>query len=94
VETGRAVGTDGVVTTAELLAGPTALLLERGDAGPGSYQPGVRWTGVWVDDPDSCYRRLSEMNVDVRPPLDEPWGVRLVRVVDPEGPIWALIKRF
>jgi uncharacterized glyoxalase superfamily protein PhnB len=93
VETGRAVRPNGVVTNAELLAGSTVLLLERGDVGPSDYPRGVRWTGVWIDDPDSCYRRLSEMNVDVRPPLDEPWGVRLVRVVDPEGHTWALIKR-
>jgi uncharacterized glyoxalase superfamily protein PhnB len=93
VETGRAVGTDGVVTNAELHAGSTVLLLERGEVGPSAYPKGVCWTGVWVDDPDSCYRRLSEMNVEARPPLDEPWGVRLVRVVDPEGHTWALIKR-
>jgi uncharacterized glyoxalase superfamily protein PhnB len=93
VETGRTVRTDGLVTNAELLAGSTVLMLERGDLGPGAYPRGVRWTGVWVDDPDSCYLRLSDMNVDARPPLDEPWGVRLVRVVDPEGHTWALIKR-
>jgi len=93
VETGRSLGADGVVANAELLAGPTVLMFERGDVGPGSYPRGVRWTGVWVDDPDSWYRRLSEMNVEARPPLDEPWGVRLVRVVDPEGHTWALITR-
>jgi uncharacterized glyoxalase superfamily protein PhnB len=93
METGRKVATDGVVTNAELLAGPMVLLLEHGDVEPDAHPRGVRWTGVWVDDPDSYYRRLSEMNVDARPPLDEPWGVRLVGVVDPEGHTWALIKR-
>jgi uncharacterized glyoxalase superfamily protein PhnB len=92
-ETGRAVGRNGVATNAELHAGSTVLLLERGDVGPSAYPMGVRWTGVWVDDPDSCYRRLSDMNIEAQPPLDEPWGVRLVRVVDPEGHTWALIKR-
>ena len=52
-----------------------------------------RWTGVWVDDSDSCYRRSSEMNVDVRAPIDELSGVRMVREVDPEDHGWALIKR-
>jgi uncharacterized glyoxalase superfamily protein PhnB len=93
VETGRALGADGVVTNAQLLAGSTVLMLERGVVGADEYPRGVRWTGVWVDDPDLCYRRLSEMDVDARPPLDEPWGVRLVRIVDPEGHTWALIKR-
>lgn len=68
-------------------------MLEHGDVGPDDYPPRVRWTGVWVDDPDSYYRRLSEMEVEARPPVDEPWGVRLVSVVDPEGHTWALIKR-
>lgn len=85
VETGRKVGTDGVVTNAELLAGPMVLLLEHGDVEPDAYPRGVRWAGVWVDDPDSYYRRLSEMSVDARPRLDEPWGVRLAGVVDPEA---------
>jgi uncharacterized glyoxalase superfamily protein PhnB len=93
LEAGRAVSRDGVVTNAELHAGSTVLLLERGDVEPSAYPRGVRWTGVWVEDPDSCHRRLSEMNIDVSAPIDEPWGVRLVRVVDPEDHTWALIKR-
>jgi hypothetical protein len=71
----------------------TVLLLERGEIGRSASPRGVRWTGVWVDDPDSCYSRVSEINIDARPPLDEPWGVRLVRVVDQESRTWALMKR-
>jgi hypothetical protein len=33
------------------------------------------------------------MNVDVRAPIDELSGVRMVREVDPEDHGWALIKR-
>jgi uncharacterized glyoxalase superfamily protein PhnB len=69
------------------------VFLERGDHPTDAYPRGTRWTGVWVDDPDRCYQELMAMNVDVTPPEDEPWGVRLVRVVDPEGHIWALIRR-
>jgi PhnB protein len=93
VETGRSTNSEGVVTNAELLAGTTVVLLERGNVRPEDYPRGVRWTGVWVDDPDACYQALAEMNVDTSLPEDEPWGVRLVRAVDPEGHIWALIKR-
>jgi uncharacterized glyoxalase superfamily protein PhnB len=93
VETGRASNIEGDVTNAEMLAGHTVLLLERGDIAAGAYPPGTRWTGVWVDDPDAWYERLQSMDVEVAEPVDEPWGVRLVRVVDPEGHIWALIKR-
>lgn len=92
-ETGRFVDGNGVVTNAELTAGPSVVLLERGDHQPGSYPRGTRWTGIWVDDPDESCRQLIAMNVEARPPEDEPWGVRLVRVADPEGRVWALITR-
>jgi uncharacterized glyoxalase superfamily protein PhnB len=92
-ETGRYAGADGAVTNAELLAGSTVLLLEKGDLDAAAYPRGVRWTGVWVDDPDGWYGRLVGLGVDADAPIDEPWGVRLVRVVDPEGHTWALIKR-
>ena len=94
VETGRASNAEGVVTNVEMLAGQTVLLLERGGIAAESYPPGTRWTGVWVDDPDAWHERLRAMDVEVSEPVNEPWGVRLVRVVDPEGPIWALIQRF
>jgi len=93
VETGRARTAEGVVTNVEMTAGDTVLLLERGHVAPDAYPRGTRWTGVWVDDPDAWYERLHLMDVDVSEPEDEPWGVRLVRVVDPEGHVWALIKR-
>jgi uncharacterized glyoxalase superfamily protein PhnB len=93
IESGRSVDANGVVRNAELKAGPTVLMLERNDHQPASYPSGTRWTGVWVDDPDDCYRRLLAMDVEAQPPEDEPWGGRLVRVADPEGHIWALIKR-
>jgi uncharacterized glyoxalase superfamily protein PhnB len=93
VERGRNADNSGLVTNAELGAGETTLLLEHGDVAPADYPLGTRWTGVWVDDPDEWYRRLSAMRVDAAPPEDEPWGVRLVKVKDPEGHIWALIAR-
>jgi uncharacterized glyoxalase superfamily protein PhnB len=93
VEKGRASNAEGVVMNVEMLAGQTVLLLERGGIAAGAYPPGTRWTGVWVDDPDAWYERLRSMDVEVSEPVNEPWGVRLVRVVDPEGHIWALIQR-
>jgi uncharacterized glyoxalase superfamily protein PhnB len=93
VETGRSSNSEGVVTNGEMMAGQTVLLLERGDIAADDYPRGTRWTGVWVDDPDAWYERLRSMDVDVSEPMNEPWGVRLVRVVDPEGHVWALIHR-
>ena len=94
VETGRASNADGVITNVEMLAGQTVLLLEHGEIARDAYPPGARWTGVWVDDPDTWYERLRSMGVGVSEPINEPWGVRLVRIVDPEGHVWALIQRF
>jgi uncharacterized glyoxalase superfamily protein PhnB len=93
VERGRSVDGSGVVRNVEMAAGETTLLLERGDLSPSAYPRGTRWTGVWVDDPDGWYQQLLELRVDAAPPGDEPWGVRLVKVTDPEGHVWALIKR-
>jgi uncharacterized glyoxalase superfamily protein PhnB len=92
-ETGRVSNAEGVVTNGEMLAGQTVLLLEQGDIAPDAYPPRTRWTGVWVEDPDAWYERLRSMGVEVSEPMNEPWGVRLVRVVDPEGHVWALIQR-
>jgi uncharacterized glyoxalase superfamily protein PhnB len=93
VETGRASDAQGVVTNVEMFAGQTVVLLEHGGIATDAYPPGSRWTGVWVDDPDAWYERLRSMDVEVSEPVNEPWGVRLVRVVDPEGHVWALIRR-
>jgi uncharacterized glyoxalase superfamily protein PhnB len=93
VEHGRSVDDSGIVRNAELAAGETTLLLEHGDLAPSAYPHGTRWTGVWVDNPDDWYRRLCTMRVDASAPEDEPWGVRLVKVKDPEGHIWALMTR-
>ena len=76
-----------------MTAGQTVLLLERGDVPSDAYPGCTRWTGVWVDDPDAWFERLRSMDVDVSEPEGEPWDVRLVRVVDLEGHVWALIKR-
>jgi uncharacterized glyoxalase superfamily protein PhnB len=93
VERGRSVDGSGAVRNVELAAGQTTLLLERGDLSPSAYPRGTRWTGVWVDDPDDWYQRLLALHVYAAPPEDEPWDVRLVKVTDPEGHTWALIKR-
>jgi uncharacterized glyoxalase superfamily protein PhnB len=93
VETGRVSNAQGDVMNGEMLAGQTVLLLEHGDVAGDAYPPGTRWTGVWVEDPDAWYERLRSRGVEASEPRDEPWGVRLVRVVDPEGHVWALIQR-
>jgi uncharacterized glyoxalase superfamily protein PhnB len=93
VEVGCSVDDAGTVRSVEMTAGETTLLLERGDVAPSADPRGTRGTGVWVDDPDEWHRRLVASRLDASTPEDEPWGVRLVKAKDPEGHLWALIKR-
>ncbi len=42
--------------------------------------------GIKVDDVDALYERLRAAGVDVPdPPEDQAWGLRSIRVVDPNG---------
>ncbi len=85
---------DGVVANAEIAVGDTEVWLDR--------EPGHRerrgtlpapWVGVWVNDPDAMYRRLIAASVEAEPPVDKPWGVRIVQVADPDGYLWGFMKR-
>jgi uncharacterized glyoxalase superfamily protein PhnB len=44
-----------------------------------------QWIGVWVDDVDAMYERVTAAGVAVDPPEDKPYGVRILTVTDPEG---------
>jgi catechol 2,3-dioxygenase-like lactoylglutathione lyase family enzyme len=44
------------------------------------------WLSIWVDDVDVLHQRCQEQGIKVaRPPADEPWGVREMHVVHPDG---------
>jgi uncharacterized glyoxalase superfamily protein PhnB len=41
---------------------------------------------LWVDDVDALYRELRQRGADIRqPPANFEWGVREMRVGDPDG---------
>jgi len=44
-----------------------------------------------VEDVDAAYQQLSAKGVRVlRPPTDQPWGLRTAYFADPEGNLWEI----
>jgi uncharacterized glyoxalase superfamily protein PhnB len=44
-----------------------------------------------VEDVDAAYEVLSAQGVPfLRPPTDQPWGLRTAHFADPEGNIWEI----
>jgi catechol 2,3-dioxygenase-like lactoylglutathione lyase family enzyme len=51
----------------------------------GQGRPGT-WFAVWVDDVDALHAEYVERGADIRrAPVDLPWGVREMNVIDPDG---------
>jgi uncharacterized glyoxalase superfamily protein PhnB len=87
-------GPDGQVRNAELRVGDTELWLDGG--GPRYRDAGGRagqWVGVWVDDVDAMYERVTAAGVAADPPEDKPFGVRMLTVADPAGYRWGFVRR-
>lgn len=79
---------DGVVVNVALRAGSGELWLDAGQSRQADH-----WVGVWVDDVDAMYRRVKAAGLDPDPPVDKPYGVRDLMVIDPEGYMWGFIRR-
>ncbi len=95
VEKGRWSNPDGTVQNAEMRVGATELWLDGGGrriCDPDG-KPLPLWVGVWVDDVDAVYTRVKAAGVEARPPEDQPYGVRMLTVADPEGYQWGFMKR-
>lgn len=44
-----------------------------------------------VENVDTVYERLSARGVTfLRPPTDQPWGLRTAHFADPEGNLWEI----
>ena len=44
-----------------------------------------------VEDVDAAYQTLSAKGVRfLRPPTDQPWGLRTAYFADPEGNLWEI----
>jgi uncharacterized glyoxalase superfamily protein PhnB len=92
VETGRHLGEDGKARNIEMTAGPLELWL---DGYPGYRHRGEppTWIGLWVDDVDAMYRRVTRAGLSAERPENKPYGVRMLSVRDPEGVTWGFMKR-
>jgi uncharacterized glyoxalase superfamily protein PhnB len=93
VETGRWED-GGRIHNAEMSTGANDVWLDGGgrryvehDGEP--FQP---WIGVWAD-PDEMYERVRAAGVEVEPPEDKPYGVRMLTVPDPAGYQWGFMRR-
>jgi len=92
-EHSRYTNEDGGVRNAEMIVGDTELWMDGNP--PAGWQPSaVPWIGVWVDDPDEMYEKIKAHGVEIDPPEDKPYGVRVTGVVrDPEGYSWGFMRR-
>jgi catechol 2,3-dioxygenase-like lactoylglutathione lyase family enzyme len=51
------------------------------------------WLSVWIDDADAVYQICLRDGIEVlRPPRDEPWGVRELHVRHPDGHVLRLTQ--
>jgi PhnB protein len=78
----------GVIRHAQVRIGDA--VIELGEA-HGPYQPMPSALYVSVKDTDATFQRAVEAGVSVvRPPADQPYGVRLAWVTDPFGVHWYI----
>lgn len=95
VEKARWTGVDGRVHNAEMSVGSTEVWLDGG--GPRRFDAdgkrAAEWIGVWVDDVDAMLARVEACGVDVKPPVETEYGVRMLMVEDPEGYSWGFMQR-
>ena len=51
----------------------------------------TRLLAAGVEDVDAAYETLSARGVRfLRPPIDQPWGLRTAYFADPEGNLWEI----
>jgi uncharacterized glyoxalase superfamily protein PhnB len=85
---------DGRVQNAEMRVGASDLWLDGGGRRYVEHEgrPFEPWIGVWAD-PDEMHERVKAAGVEVGPPEDKPYGVRMLTVADPAGYQWGFMRR-
>lgn len=72
-----------------VMSGDCEIFMCQDDQG-GRDEHGV-WMSIWVDDADAVHARCVAAGLDViRPPEDEPWGVRELHLLHPDGHIFRI----
>ena len=84
----------GIVRNAELYSGSAEVWL---DGDPNWWKARGRrpeeWIGVWVDDVDRVFARVSAAGIEAQAPAHRFCGVRVFQVSDPEGYTWGFMQR-
>ena len=76
----------GALTYAEARIGDSIVMLDHGRGGKAAT-PGTVY--LWTDDAKGTYERAVRSGaVSVEVPVDQPYGIREGRVLDPEGNTW------
>ena len=91
-EISRFANDDGQIQNAEMRAGSSEIWLD-GSGRRKDKDERPMWIGMWVDDVDAIYTRVTEAGVVCDPPVDRDFGVRMLNVPDGMGYLWGFIRR-
>lgn len=91
-EIGRWSNAAGKIHNAEMRVGNTELWLD-GSGRKRETDERPHWIGIWVDDVDAIYKKVTAAGVTVDAPVDREFGVRMLNVPDGMGYLWGFIKR-
>ncbi len=91
-EIGRWHNDTGTLQNAEMRVGTTELWID-GSGRRQDTDERPHWIGIWVDDVDAVYDRVTAAGVDCEPPVNREFGVRMLTVADGMGYLWGFIKR-
>jgi PhnB protein len=91
-EIGRWAGDDGKVHNAEMRAGDAEVWLDGGGR-LRTDDPRPQWVGIWVDDVDAMYQRITAAGITCDAPVDREFGVQMLNVPDGMGYLWGFMRR-
>jgi len=93
-EKGRWVDAQGGVRNAELAVGSTEVWLD-GDSTwwKNKGRRPEEWIGVWVNDVDAMFERVTAAGIIVGPPENKFYAVRVLQLKDPQGYTWGFMQR-
>lgn len=91
-EIGRWKNDEGKIQNAEMRVGNTEVWLDGGGRRQDNDDRPT-WIGVWVDDVDAVYERITAAGVECEAPVTREFGVRMLNVPDGMGHLWGFIRR-
>ncbi len=91
-EIGRWENDAGKVQNGEMRVGTTELWLD-GSGKKTDTDERPHWIGIWVDDVDAMYTKVTRAGVECDDPVDREFGVRMLTVPDGMGHLWGFMKR-